>query len=70
MFNLYSQSQYSFTFLSEEGKMNFSTGFPLFLPSRGVDFVTVCRPPTSFRAFGERFRVESGTVHHRIHWFP
>jgi hypothetical protein len=45
MFNLYSQSPYSFTFLSEEGKTNFSTGFPLYLPQRGVDFVTACRPP-------------------------
>jgi hypothetical protein len=45
MFNLYSQSPYSFTFLSEEGETSFSTGFPLYLPPRGVDFVTACRPP-------------------------
>jgi hypothetical protein len=44
-FNIYRQAPYSFAFISQNEESSFSTGFPLFLPPRGLEFIRACRPP-------------------------
>ena len=43
--NVNNRGAFSFTFQSQNGLPNFSTGFPLVLTPRGVEFVRACQPP-------------------------